>query len=145
MSERKNNKNKHLVTFFKRNKKCAHLVSIEIKMVDGEMGICYLKWMLWNIWKKRCDDKQDEDGKDCECEIGRKICACSILISTKGDEQSGCYKEGMSEWEDEWLGTRKKRWADEHKCMKRWVDECDKIKWQPQESLIQSEINQNYT
>ena len=48
-------------------------------------------------------------------------------------------KEGMSGWEDEWMGTRnKKRWADGHKCMKRWVDECDMIKQKPQESLIQN-------
>ena len=48
----------------------------------------------------------------------------------------------MSEWEDDCMDTRKKKLADEHRCMKRWVDECDKIKVKPQGSLIQNETNQ---
>ena len=53
---------------------------------------------------------------------------CNILIFTKEDEQRVCCREGMSEWEDDCMDMRKKRLVDEHRCMKRWVDECDKIK-----------------
>ena len=78
--------------------------------------------------------KQDENGEDCES--GRKMMHFTHLHD--GRWVKSC-KEGMSGWEDEWRGTRnKKRWADEHKCMKRWVDECDVIKKKPQESLIQN-------
>ena len=112
--------------FLKRNKKCVHLVSIEIKMVDGERWEVYDKWREWDETfgkghgmanKMRMEKTAKEGGKyvralyssprremSKECVVGKRWVneKMSTCVRERKDEQVK-----INAWKDELVNVTK--------------------------------------